>query len=47
MSRWGVVLEDVRSLLGLGYHSPSVLGLVRDKKERLDILLRGQVILSI
>jgi hypothetical protein len=41
------LLEYVRSLLGLGCCSPLVLGLVRDKKERLDILLRGQVILSI
>jgi hypothetical protein len=32
MSRWGVVLEYVRDLLGLGWcHSPLVLGLIRDK----------------
>ena len=32
MSRWGVVLKYVRSLLGLGWlYSPLVLGLIRDK----------------
>jgi hypothetical protein len=46
LSRWGVVLEDL-SLLGLGCCSPSVLEFARDKKERLDILLKGQAILSI
>jgi hypothetical protein len=44
MSRWGVVLEDVRSLLGLGCCSPIELGLIRDK---IRSLRRGQVILSI
>jgi hypothetical protein len=47
LSRWGVVLEDLRSLLGLGCCIPSVLEFARDKKERLDILLKGQAILSI
>ena len=40
MSRWGVVLEYVRGLLGLGWlYSPLVLGLIRDKGR----LLKGQV----
>jgi hypothetical protein len=44
MSRWGVVLEYDKSLLGLGWwYSPLVLGLIRDKGR----LLRSQVNLSI
>ena len=44
MSRWGVVLEYGRGLLGLGWMcSPLVLGLIRDKGR----LLRSQVNLSI
>ena len=40
MSRWGVVLEYIMSLLGLGWrYSPLVLGLIRDKGR----LLKGQV----
>jgi hypothetical protein len=40
MSRWGVVLEYGRGLLGLGWrHSPLVLGLIKDKGH----LLRDQV----
>ena len=36
MSRWGVVLEYVRGLLGLGWlYSPLVLGLIRDKSRLL------------
>jgi hypothetical protein len=43
MSRWGVVLEYVRDLLGLGWcHSPLVSKLIRDKGR----LLRGQVSLA-
>jgi hypothetical protein len=38
------VIEDVRILLGLGWPSPLILGLIRDKMRSL---LRGQVILSI
>jgi hypothetical protein len=44
MFRLGVVLEDVKSLLGLGWRSPLVLGLTRDK---IRFLIRGQVILFI
>jgi hypothetical protein len=44
MSRWGVVLEYVMGLLGLGWrYSLLGLGLIRDKGR----LLRGQVNLSI
>jgi hypothetical protein len=44
MSRWGVVLEYGKSLLGLGWwYSPLVLGLIRDKGR----LLRSKVNLSI
>ena len=43
MSRWGVVLEYVMSLLGLGWrYSPLVLGLIRDKGR----LLKDQVSLA-
>ena len=43
MSRWGVVLEYVMSLLGLGWrYSPLVLGLIRDKCH----LLKGKVSLA-
>jgi hypothetical protein len=43
MSWWGVVLEYVRDLLGLGWcHSPLMLGLNRDKS----CLLRDQVSLA-
>jgi hypothetical protein len=43
MSRWGIELEYVRGLLGLGWrHSPLVLVLIRDK----GCLLRGQVSLA-
>ena len=43
MSRWGVVLEYIMSLLGLGWrYSPLVLGLIRDKSR----LLKGQVSLA-
>ena len=43
MSRWGVVLEYVMGLMGLGWrYSPLVLGLIRDKGR----LLRGQVSLA-
>jgi hypothetical protein len=44
ISSWGVVIEDVTILLGLGWPSPLILGLIRDKMRSL---LRGQVILSI
>jgi hypothetical protein len=41
MSRWGVVLEYVRGLLGLGKRY-SLLGLIRHKGR----LLKGQVSLA-
>jgi hypothetical protein len=38
MSKWDVVLEYVRGLLGLGWrHSPLVLGLIRDKSRLLRV----------
>jgi len=43
MSRWGVVLEYVSGILGLGWlNSPLVLGLIRNKSR----LLMGQVSLT-